>query len=668
MVTLTGISWGSGESVHIVVNDDKEQPWSFTTDVNADSSGGFVVQLQLPTSFAAAYAVKAVGASGAVATTTFTDGNVNIKTIGVASASVSWTRFTNGTCSGSGTASGTINATSGGNGTAIPAGAGSGESLRLTAGALTNFSFASWSVGNFTSGDPSTVNPVCLVGDNNTQNIRLTYAGATDTTPPAGALISINGGAAWTNSAAGAVTLSFSATDNVGVTSYRLAQTQAGLASATDVVVSPAEASFTRSGVAFTLTGAEAASKEVWLRVCDAANNCSDASDSIGWDKTVPTFSCAAPASAWSASDVSRVCTAADTLSGLNPSSDSAFSLSTNVPSGTETADAQTGSKLLTDLAGNSATAGPLGGNKVDKKAPTFSCAGPAGSWSAADVSRACTAADGGSGLNPASDSSFSLSTNVLNGTEDANSQTGSKVLSDAVGNAVTSGPLGGNKVDKKAPTFDCEGAPAAWSASDVSRGCAAADGGSGLSPASDDHFSLSTDVQAGTETDNAQTGSKVLTDGVGHTTTVGPLGGNKVDKKNPQVSCGSADGAWHANDVAIALYGQRWRLGLADAGDASFRLATSVPADSEDDNASTNSRDVRTRLVIRLRPDRSAATRSTRRRRACRAGRRTASGTRQRQRRLHGDRRWLRPRESERRELRLSTNVGDGDGDQRLR
>jgi hypothetical protein len=88
-----------------------------------------------------------------------------------------------------------------------------------------------------------------------------------DTTAPTNASIKIDDDAAWTNNANGNVTVDLSATDNVGVTSYKLAETQAGLATATAQSVSPAEASFSRSNVPFTLTGSEGASKEVWLRL-----------------------------------------------------------------------------------------------------------------------------------------------------------------------------------------------------------------------------------------------------------------------------------------------------------------------------------------------------------------------------------------------------------------
>jgi hypothetical protein len=98
-----------------------------------------------------------------------------------------------------------------------------------------------------------------------TFTLRVTAA-PSDTTAPTNASIDIDDSAAWTNSSAGSVSLDLSANDNVGVTSYKLAETQAGLASATAVPVSPAEAGFSRSNVSFTLTGSEASSKPVSLR------------------------------------------------------------------------------------------------------------------------------------------------------------------------------------------------------------------------------------------------------------------------------------------------------------------------------------------------------------------------------------------------------------------
>jgi hypothetical protein len=82
-VTLTGTGWGAGEPVHIFVNDDVGQTWSYNADVTANSDGGFANQFQLPMAFVATYTVRATGASGAVATTSFTDGSISSATIGI---------------------------------------------------------------------------------------------------------------------------------------------------------------------------------------------------------------------------------------------------------------------------------------------------------------------------------------------------------------------------------------------------------------------------------------------------------------------------------------------------------------------------------------------------------------------------------------------------------
>src|SRR5215207_11649043 len=76
LVTLTGSGWQPGESVNIVVNDDKGQSWNRNVNVTADASGNIRDSFNLPEWFVALYSVKATGASGAVATTTFTDANL----------------------------------------------------------------------------------------------------------------------------------------------------------------------------------------------------------------------------------------------------------------------------------------------------------------------------------------------------------------------------------------------------------------------------------------------------------------------------------------------------------------------------------------------------------------------------------------------------------------
>jgi hypothetical protein len=76
-VTLTGAGWGPGDSVHIFVNDDVGQSWSYSADVTADVAGGFTHQFDLPGWFVADYSVSATGSAGAAASTTFTDAKTN---------------------------------------------------------------------------------------------------------------------------------------------------------------------------------------------------------------------------------------------------------------------------------------------------------------------------------------------------------------------------------------------------------------------------------------------------------------------------------------------------------------------------------------------------------------------------------------------------------------
>jgi hypothetical protein len=81
--------------------------------------------------------------------------------------------------------------------------------------------------------------------------------------------------------------------------------------------------------------------------------------------------------------------------------------------------------------------------------------------------------------------------------------------------------------------------------------------------------------------------------DAVGNASTASTSSDNTVtyDATAPVVSCGSADGAWHAADVSIACTASDAVSGLANSADASFNLVTSVAAGTETSNASTDSR-----------------------------------------------------------------------------
>ena len=75
-VTLTGSGWGTEESVHIFVNDNDGQTWTYSAGLVADADGSFTCGFQLPTTFIALYRVTATGSPSGVSTTSFTDGNV----------------------------------------------------------------------------------------------------------------------------------------------------------------------------------------------------------------------------------------------------------------------------------------------------------------------------------------------------------------------------------------------------------------------------------------------------------------------------------------------------------------------------------------------------------------------------------------------------------------
>ena len=180
---LTGSGWQAGESVNVVVNDDAGQTWNRNVNVTADQSGNISDSFNLPVWFVATYSVNATLASGAIATTSFTDGTVRVKAAGTggASAPISWELYNTTNCTGTVAGSGSFNAGTSGSGTAVQ---GSGnvdvtgsQSLKLTAGAFSGFTFSSWQDGNFTTGSfTTTSNPGCLQGANGTQNTQVNYA------------------------------------------------------------------------------------------------------------------------------------------------------------------------------------------------------------------------------------------------------------------------------------------------------------------------------------------------------------------------------------------------------------------------------------------------------------------------------------------------------------
>jgi hypothetical protein len=210
---------------------------------------------------------------------------------------------------------------------------------------------------------------------------------------------------------------------------------------------------------------------------------------------------------------------------------------------------------------------------KVDKKAPAVSCGSADGVWHNSNVSIACTATDGGSGLASSADASFSLSTTVAAGDENGNAATGAKSVSDAVGNTATGGPISGNKIDRKAPvvTLTCPATPLLVG-SNYSASWSATDSGSGVA----------TGFAAGVIPLNTST--------VGTKTAVVPAGASKdnVDNMSAERTCGYsvvygfsgfAAPVDRPNTLNVSKAGQaiplKWRL--TDASGAGITTLTSV-------------------------------------------------------------------------------------------
>ena len=95
-------------------------------------------------------------------------------------------------------------------------------------------------------------------------------------------------------------------------------------------------------------------------------------------DRTAPVIACSPPDTSWHALDVSILCTAVDPISGLADIHDASFLLSTSVPPDFETDSAGTDARLICDVAGNCADAGPVGPFMVDKRQPNISILAPA--------------------------------------------------------------------------------------------------------------------------------------------------------------------------------------------------------------------------------------------------------------------------------------------------
>jgi hypothetical protein len=108
-----------------------------------------------------------------------------------------------------------------------------------------------------------------------------------DKVAPTNASIWVDSNSGWVGDPT--LSLDLAANDNIGISRYRLARSQADLSSAADVPVSPAAAVFTAADVSwplgeFALDGFHA----VWVRYFDAEGNFTDARSGASLDRTKP--------------------------------------------------------------------------------------------------------------------------------------------------------------------------------------------------------------------------------------------------------------------------------------------------------------------------------------------------------------------------------------------
>ncbi|HYY93329.1 MAG TPA: PxKF domain-containing protein [Pyrinomonadaceae bacterium] len=268
-------------------------------------------------------------------------------------------------------------------------------------------------------------------------------------------------------------------------------------------------------------------------------------------DRTAPSISCGAADGQWHASDVSIPCTSSDGGSGLANASDASFSLSTSVPANTEDPNASTDSRQVCDAVGHCSAAGPVSGNKVDKKPPTVTASAAladnspysAGGWTNQSVVVSYQCSDGGSGV-ASVDGPSTLSAEGAN-----QSATGN--CTDNVGNAAHT-TFSTVNIDKTAPMISASRSPAAngfgWNNTDVTASYTAGDTLSGLSDPASGSFTFTTEG-------SNQSHIFTVHDRAGNTASA-TVSGVNIDKTAPNVNINSPTaGTYLLNQSVAASY-----------------------------------------------------------------------------------------------------------------
>jgi len=331
-------------------------------------------------------------------------------------------------------------------------------------------------------------------------------------------------------------------------------------------------------------------------------------------DKTPPTTNAtpspAANAAGWNNTNVTVSFNATDNSGGsgvkqITFSATGAQPIASTVVSGASASVNITGegvttvSYSATDNAGNVETSKTLT-VQIDKTAPTTSAAGsPAANgagWNNSNVTVSFSAGDngGGSGVSQVTFSATGaqpLASTIVSGASASVNITNEGVTTisyfatDIAGNVEATKTLT-VQLDKTPPAINCGSPDGAWHASDVTIGCTATDGGSGLDASSPSSFSLTTSVPAGTETASAFTNGLTVCDIAGNCTVAGPVGPNKVDKKPPQITIAVPSATSYKLNQAVAS-----SYSCSDGGSGVATCAGPVPSGSSFDTASAGAK-----------------------------------------------------------------------------
>jgi hypothetical protein len=235
-------------------------------------------------------------------------------------------------------------------------------------------------------------------------------------------------------------------------------------------------------------------------------------------------------------------------------------------------------------LPDTSITDGPAAGSWIKQNSATFTFTGSDNVTSAANLKYQYQLDSGG--WSTAATSTTATLTSLSQG-----SHTFEVRAVDAAGNVDDTPASRSFSVDTIAPSVDCGSADGNWHADNVSIGCTASDGGSGLADSGDGSFNLSTSVADGNETNNASTNSRTVFDVAGNSTQAGPIAANKVDRKAPTVLPGDVTNTtWRNSSLSEDFTSSDGGSGLAlNQGlgtNGSFTLTAS--AESADANTPT--------------------------------------------------------------------------------